>query len=192
MNRKEFLKSCMCGICSCTALGLVGPAGSSAAEPAKPDDWRLPFVQQRYAKLLEILSNRMNEKELNALLFDLGAYCSSLGDKNRQKFRNDLEGFRNDAKKSSPGDDIIYDWENGVITMLGGERADCFCPLVSIHAHTPKVVCNCSLGWQQHTWEDLLQKKVKVELTESVMRGNKRCVCKIYVGDKLPKTPDQS
>jgi predicted hydrocarbon binding protein len=43
------------------------------------------------------------------------------------------------------------------------------------------VACNCSLGWQKHTWETLLQKKVKVELTESVLRGGKRCVFKIHI-----------
>jgi hypothetical protein len=192
MDRKEFLKSCACGLCACAAASLIPSAELCAAEPAKPNDWRLPFVQKRYAKLLELLSGRMDEKAINELLLDLGADCSSSDDKNMKKFRGDPEGYRKAAKKSSPGDDIIYDWENGVITMAGGERSECSCPLVSIHAHTPKVVCNCTLGWQQHTWENILQKKVKVELKESVMRGDKRCVCKIYVGEKLPNAPEGS
>jgi hypothetical protein len=37
------------------------------------------------------------------------------------------------------------------------------------------------LGWQQHTWETLLQKKVTVELKESVLRGGKRCIFEIRV-----------
>ncbi len=192
MNRKEFLKNCMCGMCSCAVLGLVEPANSSAAETAKPNDWRLLFVQQRFARLLELLSSRMDEKTLNEILFELGSYCSSLDDKRRQKFRGDLEGFRKAVKKSTSGDNITYDWEKGVITMASDEGTDCFCPLVSIHTHTPKVVGNCSLGWQQHTWEYLLQKKVNVELKESFMRGSKRCIFKIYVDQKSPKTPDGS
>jgi hypothetical protein len=83
-------------------------------------------------------------------------------------------------KKPGSGDTIDYDREIGVVTMASGERTDCSCPLVSVRARTPKFVCNCTLGWQQHAWEDVLQKKVRVELKESVMRGDKRCVCKIY------------
>ena len=79
------------------------------------------------------------------------------------------------------GDNITYDWDKGVITMASDERTDCFCPLISRFNHTPKVACNCSLGWQKHTWETLLQKKVKVELKESVLRGGKRCVFEIHV-----------
>ena len=65
--------------------------------------------------------------------------------------------------------------------MASEERTDCFCPLNSRFNHTPTVACNCSLGWQKHTWETLLQKKVKVELKESVLRGGKRCVFEIHI-----------
>jgi hypothetical protein len=41
---------------------------------------------------------------------------------------------------------------------------------------------NCALGWQRHTWETLLQRPVKVELKESVLRGGRRCVFEIHVG----------
>ena len=65
--------------------------------------------------------------------------------------------------------------------MSSPERTDCFCPLISVAQNTPPVACQCSLGWQQHTWETLLQKKVRVELKESVLRGGKRCVFEIRV-----------
>lgn len=50
--------------------------------------------------------------------------------------------------------------------------------------NTPKVVCNCSLGWQKRTWETVLGKKVDVELVESVLRGGKRCVFRVRVSDE--------
>jgi hypothetical protein len=88
------------------------------------------------------------------------------------------------VKQSVSGDNITYDWDKGLITMASDERTDCFCPLNSRVHHTPEVVCNCSLGWQKHTWETLLQKKVKVELKESVLRGGKRCVFEIRILEK--------
>ena len=181
MKRKEFLKNCVGGLCTCAAIGTMAPALSVAAEAKKPEDWRLSFVKKRYARLLEILSSRMDEKALKETLFALGTHCSGLSDENTKKFRGDLEGYRKAVKQSTSGDNITYDWDKGVITMASDERTDCFCPLISRFQHTPAVACNCSLGWQKHTWETLLQKKVKVELKESVLRGGKRCVFEIQI-----------
>ena len=181
MNRKQFLKNCACGLCSCAAVGLIAPESAPGAETKAPEDWHLKFVKERYAKLLGILSTRMDEKTLNETLFELGACCSSFGDEWLKKSRGDLEGFRQAVKKGVSGDNITYDWDKGVITMASDERTDCFCPLISRFNHTPTVACNCSLGWQKHTWETLLQKKVKVELKESVLRGGKRCVFEIRI-----------
>ena len=178
MNRKEFLKSCACGLCACGAAALMAPAESFAAETAPAEDWRLGFVQRRYAKLIEILSGRLEKKALNEVLFDLGTFCSS-GNK-QPKFRGDFDGFCKHFKEKFH-EDISYDREKGIITMTSSERTDCFCPLHSRLAHTPDAVCNCSLGWQQQTWETVLQKKVRVELIESVLRGGKRCIFKIHV-----------
>jgi len=38
------------------------------------------------------------------------------------------------------------------------------------------VVCHCTLGWNQRTWEALLERPVRVEVKESVLRGGKRCI----------------
>ena len=184
MNRKEFLKNCACGLCTCAAVGLITPESASGTEANVSDD-RLSFVKTRYAKLLEVLSGRMDEKTLNAVLFDLGAYCcSSSSDEFLKKYCGDLEGFRQAAKQVGAKDDFTYDREKGVITMVSEDRTDCFCQLISRLAGTPKVACNCSLGFQQHMWETLLQKKVKVELKESVLLGGKRCVFEIRVLDQ--------
>jgi hypothetical protein len=79
------------------------------------------------------------------------------------------------------GDTVTYDREKRILTMASDERAACFCPFYG--AGGPGVACNCSLGWQQHTWETFFQKKVTVELKESVLRGGKRCVFEIHVSD---------
>ncbi len=179
MNRKEFLKNCAGGLCACAAVSMVPAAGLSAAETGKTEDWRLPFVKKRYAKLIEILSSRMDEKTLNDVLLEVGTYCSSLSDDWIIKHRDDIDGYCKSVEHSISGDHVDYDREKGMITMTSPERTECFCPLIG--ANTPKVVCNCSLGWQQHTWETLLQKKVKVELKESVLRGGKRCIFEIRV-----------
>ncbi len=179
MDRKEFLKNCAGGVCACAAASFVSVDDVATAETAPAEDWRLRFVKRRYAKLLDILSSKMDEKELNDTLHQLGTFCSSSNEDWIKKYRGDFDGFAKAMKQSASGDTVTFDREKGIITMDSGERTDCFCPLN--HAETPDVVCNCSLGWQQHTWETFLQKKVKVELRDAVLRGGKRCLFEIHV-----------
>ena len=183
MNRMDFLRTCAC------AAALLPTAGVTAGEAKSPDDWRLPFVKKRYARLLELLGGRLDEKALTELLIALGSYCSELSDDKTAKFRGNLEGYRQAVRQGVSGDQITYDWDRGVITMASDERSDCFCPLISRLARTPEVACNCSLGWQRHTWETLLQKPVTVVLKESVLRGGKRCVFEIHVGRPAAGSP---
>ena len=184
MDRKEFLKSCACGICACAGASLIRPAELSAAEPAKSDDWKLPFVKEHYAKLLRILADKLDDKTVNEILQQLGRYCAS-----RMRVINghkgDIDGYISDFKKQY-NEDITYDREKGIVTVVGPERSDCFCPLIGIKQGTPKIACNCSLGWQQYTYETILGKEARVELKESVLRGGKRCVFEIHVGEDLP------
>jgi hypothetical protein len=198
MNRKQFLKNCAGSLCCCFAAGGLAPAALSAAEtnapgtnsPGKPistnsaEAWRSKFVQRRYAKLIEILGGRMDEPALNEILRNLGNYCSGT-DNRLQKFRGDFDGYQKYLNQSPSGDQVTFDRKQGVITMTGPERNDCWCPLISLRTNTPKVACNCSLGWQQHTWETVLGKPVKVELVESVLHGGKRCIFKIHVLEQL-------
>jgi predicted ArsR family transcriptional regulator len=178
MDRKEFLKSCAGGLCACAAACL--PATTEAAEAVK-EDWRWNFLKKRYAKLLSLLSETMGEATLKQTLFKVGTFCSAEYDSMLARYRGDVEGFAEHIRNTSSGDIVTYDRERGVITMTSPERTDCFCPLNGVGAKTPGVVCNCSLGWQQHSWESVLQKKVRVELMEAVLRGGKRCTFEIHI-----------
>ncbi len=175
MNRKEFL-SCACG------AGLVSAASLSAADAAPAEDWRLRFTQARYAELLRVLSQRLDEKSVSEILQGMGSRCAGLWDQVRLH-RGDLDGFCKVLKQSASGDEVVGDPEKGVLTVSSPERTDCFCPLSSVRQKTPALVCDCSLGWQKQAWETVLQKKVQVTLKESVLRGGKRCVFEIRVSD---------
>jgi len=179
MDRKQFLTACAAGLCACAT-----PCATQAAEPAK-EDWRWGFLKRRYAKLLNILSETMDKPALEQTLFKLGTYCSSEYDKKLLSFRGNIPAFAEDLRKSSSGDIVTVDEKTGVITMTTPERTDCFCPLNGAAAKTPGVVCNCSLGWQTHSWETVLQKKVRVELKEAVLRGDKRCTFVIHPIDRV-------
>jgi len=184
MDRKEFLRSCAGGLCACAVACVGAAADVVAADTAKPEDWRSEFIKKRYAHLLEILSKKLDDEELADLLREQGRFCSSSGNWALEKYRGDVDGYSKFVRKSSSADIITYDREKRVVTMTTDERPDCFCPLNSVAVKTPGVVCNCSLGWQKNTWEALLQKKVRVELKEAVLRGGKHCTFEIHVSDQ--------
>jgi hypothetical protein len=180
MNRRECLKTCTCGLCSYAAIGLIASTSAVGEETKPQEDWRFQFVKQRYAKLLTILAGRMDEKAVSEILEQQGRYCASQSVLIK-KYKGDIDGFLEQKKKS--GETITYDRAKGVITIAGPERSDCFCPLVDCR-NTPKIHCNCSLGWNAYAFETMLGKKVKVELKESVLRGGKRCTFQVRVGDE--------
>jgi hypothetical protein len=172
MDRKEFLKGCVTGVCACAAACL--PKTAFAADTQK-DDWRLPFVKQRYAKLIKVLGQRMDDKALSASLQELGEFCAAQDDEKMAKFRGDPDGYCMEIEKH--GTAVTRDKANNVYTTSFDPKGSCGCPLNG--EKTPGAVCECSIGWTRHTWTTVLGKAPKVVLKESVLRGGK--VCKVEV-----------
>jgi predicted hydrocarbon binding protein len=180
MDRKQFLKNCACGLCSCTAVSFLSPLQVIADEPEQKEDWRFPFIKKRYAKLFEILSEKMSEEDLTETFIQLGRFCASTFQL-IEDYQGNIDGFIDEFEKRS-GENIKYDREKGRIKVIGSERTGCFCPLVDEKLISTKV-CDCSLGWQQYTYETLLGKSVEVELLESVLKGSTRCVFQINIAE---------
>ena len=59
MNRKDFLRnSCKYGICACSGMFLINnSAKASASDDAGENNWKLNFVQKRFAKFIEIIDS---------------------------------------------------------------------------------------------------------------------------------------
>jgi predicted ArsR family transcriptional regulator len=180
MNRTEFLKTCAGGLCGCAAVSLLAPAKLPATETPKPEDWRFQFIKQRYAKLLENLAKRVGAPASDEILQQQGRYCASMYHLVEQH-KGDIDGFIREFTRETK-QEVTYDREKGIITVIGPETNDCFCPLIDCK-YTPKSACNCSLGWNQYVFETTLGKKVEVVLKESVLRGGKRCTFVVHVSD---------
>jgi hypothetical protein len=172
MDRKEFLK--VCGTCLCACAAACMPAAAAGDDAAK--DWRLPFVKQRYARLLGILSERMDGPTLAASLQELGAFCAAQGAET-EAYRGDVDGFCKYLMKHSTK--VTTDRERGVYTMEFSPKTDCFCPLNSRAAGTPSQVCECSIGWVRYHWGIVLKKEPEVVAMETVLRGGQRCAFEI-------------
>jgi hypothetical protein len=75
------------------------------------------------------------------------------------------------------GERLAFDAPRRKITIVTRER-NCDCPLVNDN-RMPACYCDCSIGWQRHTYETILGKPVEAEVKESVLRGAKRCVFEV-------------
>lgn len=180
MDRKQFLKSCAGGLCGCAAAYAIPTAQAADASVQRPEN---DFVKQRYAKMLNLVRDRMKPDELADCLRALGGFCSSTFDATIQKYKGNVDDFIKWLKsRKTPGKtvDVTRDRERGVITMITDFGGECPCPLNSKAAHTPATACNCSLGWHTRTWGMVLQKNVRVELVETALSGGKRCIFVVH------------
>jgi hypothetical protein len=69
-------------------------------------------------------------------------------------------------------------WREGDVVHIrfGKEVKQCFCPVARLHPARPHDMhCECTRATQQAIFETALERPVKVEIVESVRRGDKTC-----------------
>jgi hypothetical protein len=184
MNRQEFLKGCLAGACSCAAWGVMA-SEPSASQSASPDADRsksqLDAARIRYAKLVEILGQELDEATQKRVLRALGRGCAQqFKAQTFEKYRGDIAGFL--AYAQGPTGWMTkaeYDEKAGTITITD-RSTRCTCPLVE-KGLTPGLQCECTLGWQEATYGAILGRPVSASLSESILRGSTRCVFRVEV-----------
>lgn len=186
MQRKDFLKSCTMGVCSCFAFTALMPDKIKAQEQTEEENpevkklkGQMEFVHKRFATLIGLLNTEMDSEKRVKMFEELGRTCSSEYKDNYMKFENNVQGFL-DEINGKWVEDIRYDTENQTILITGMKSDDCFCPLAK-KSVTPIEFCECSKGWQKGIFEAISGKKVQASIEESVLRGGERCSFKIQM-----------
>jgi hypothetical protein len=175
VDRKEFLKrACGLGVCGC-ALSFLGAPEALQAVETPAEDQRLEFVRYQLAKLVGFMAGGAPTEAYAEVLEKTGRECARLGQLGA-RFKGDPEGYFAAARKNW-GTDFAWDKEKGVVTVAVAE-GDCGCPLVD-KRRTPAFWCNCSVGYQKESFENILGKPVQASLKESKLSGSKRCVFEI-------------
>lgn len=176
MKRNDFLKACGAGVCSCGVWGLLAP--NSAAADDNPSKQQLDAARERFAKLLSIMRENLDDATRLKILERLGRECARDYSALFQKYRGDLQGFL--AKiKTAWIERTEYDENSGILRLIG-KPSPCVCPLAKA-GRTPAEFCDCTLGWQKAAFSAVLGKPVTAEIEESVLRGGSRCSFRIAV-----------
>jgi effector-binding domain-containing protein len=65
-------------------------------------------------------------------------------------------------------------------------RAYCFCPLIRDSLdETPEIFCNCSAGWPKQLWEGILEQPLKVDIVQSLTKGDEICEFAIHLPEEI-------
>jgi hypothetical protein len=186
MKRNEFMKRCATGVCGCGVLGFLAPLsaqtqGGQAQASTVPTDSellkrQLDFVHERFANLISIMGENIDNAIRDKILQRLGYECAQEASPLFQKYRGDLQGFLA-AIKTRWVERTEYDETTGILRVIGKVRP-CVCPLAKA-GRTPADFCTCTRGWNQFAFSTVLGKPVTVELEESVLRGGSRCTHRI-------------
>ena len=126
-----------------------------------------------FAKFLEILSSSVNEEKSIEILEKLGRECAKEYRDSYVKFKGNIEGFLEEIKKEWV-ENAVFDKEANSIRISGKKKESCFCPFVD-KSITPSSFCNCSLGYNKEVFETIVNKPVKVQLGQSILRGGNSC-----------------
>ena len=177
MNRKDFFKNaCKAGICGCAGIALLSPSNLLAAEDStneeKPD-WRIGFMQKRFARFIEIMNSNLDDETKNKLIEELGRACANEGYKDLLKYKGKIKEFLKDIETKWV-EKTEFDEEKKEIRIIDKKRESCFCPFVDM-SKMSKDFCNCSIGWQKETYETILGVPVDVKIESSVLRGSDKC-----------------
>jgi predicted ArsR family transcriptional regulator len=186
VRRENFIR--LCAGCACSgaafaaALAQAQEQPAAAPQPDKPDsgelEWQLNACRQRFAKLLSILDEDLDEPVRKKILRRLGAECAQGYSALFAKYKGNINGFLDEVRRQWVAE-AVYDEKAGSLRIV--DRATrCTCPLVK-PGTTPAAFCDCTLGWQQAAYSAVLGKPVAVELEESILRGGKRCVFRVHI-----------
>ena len=176
MDRKDFFKSvCKYGACGCAGIMMLSPTNLLANDDTsgdKEEDWRIGFIQNRMAKLIEDMSGKLDTDTLEALMENMGRFCSKGESEKNVKYKGDLNGYLKSIEQWV--ERIEHDEKKGTIKIVGKKSDSCFCPFVDT-SKMPKEFCNCSKGWQKGAYEAIIGNPVDVNIDVSVLRGGDRC-----------------
>jgi len=68
------------------------------------------------------------------------------------------------------------------VTAKDKRKAYCFCPLIrNCIEETPGAFCNCAAGWPKQLWEGIFEKPLKIEIIQSLTRGDDTCEFAIHI-----------
>ncbi len=172
MERKEFLFK-TCAMCGCAGMAMLSGQPVHAAIADNEEDWRVGFMQKRFAHLVDFMNTHMNEATQVTMLEEMGRFCANQNKENYKKFAGNIETLLKDLEGQFI-EKATYNKENQTISLLGKKQEKCVCAFAGDKNISPSF-CNCSQGYMKEMFTVVTGKTVEVTLDESILKGSDRC-----------------
>ncbi len=188
MNRKEFVRDCFAaagavGFCCAGKAheAMAADVASHTCDPKELEDVskRAEAARFRFSKLVQIIEARLPEQERKQVFHELGGKCAdTYRTELIDRYKGNIRGFLEEGRRQWMAE-AEYNEAKGAIRIVD-KGPSCSCPMVKLGV-TPGSFCDCTLGWQEEAYSEILGRPVKAELEESILRGGKRCVYRIRI-----------
>jgi hypothetical protein len=184
-------------------------AGAADLEPVAPIEERLAWVQQAMQRLEQAVpdpetrgrlihgsAHRFPEvriEKMRRLYQELGSLDALIEWIGKDKVANGgASWYGNPVREGN----ILYDTKDPASpkeyeqaqTDLERRMARCFCPLVRAALQADRELsatfCNCSAGYTAQFWEAILGQPLRIEVVESVLKGDEVCKFAIHLPEE--------
>jgi hypothetical protein len=175
MDRKEFFTTSVKGTLGCCALALFdAPAPAQTATPSEADQEK-EFVKNWMSDLFDSLDAVLDEQTRVKVMAGCGRGCFR-----HYKFKQDIarDGKLSVDKLLEAYKRNFEVWREGdlVHVRYGAVSKLCYCPAARYHPAKPRDMhCECTRATHQTIFETALERPIKVEIVESLRRGDKTC-----------------
>jgi hypothetical protein len=201
LDRKKFLSSIgkigLCA-CACSAIGSLekiyakGSQTQDTKEPKSERPFRTEFINKWTPRFFSVFANVVDKRTAKKVMMENGKACYDawIKETNQKLKPVNFEKWKEWVKKNNKeegfkieGNTIYYQYNGAAETGATSKEGQCLCPLVEDKpTGLNPIYCNCSIGYVRQQHQLLFaDKKVEVELLDSVLRGGKRCKFKITV-----------
>jgi predicted ArsR family transcriptional regulator len=171
--------ACLAGLCACGAEGTIAAqtAADTNAQAAAPKPPTMP--QKWILALLPQLAKADREEARRILKGCAEAHYEDLKmQATVDKFRGRMDEFLAFLRKEW-GWIIDHDRNRGLI-RVNENKTSCVCPLVPKNQTAGLgILCYCSEGFAEKMFSEVHGSRVRVEVAESILRGQKNCIYRI-------------
>jgi uncharacterized protein DUF6144 len=171
MDRKKFLQL------GCCAFAFLASEKGIAETPQPCDENRLKFIQNWVTDLMDTIDAEVDEETKIKLLSGCGRGCyrrfqfkQDIAAKGKGSVDKLVEALKANFEAWREGDDKVH-VRYGAVNKNG-----CYCPAANYRPAKPKDIhCYCTRAMHQAIWEAALGHQVKIDILQTVRRGDPTC-----------------
>ncbi len=177
MDRKEFIRGGCCALVALAATPALSVDSTSKDATPACDDRELKFIQNWLTDLVETIDTEVDEDTKIKLISGCGRGCyrrhqfkQEIAAKGKGSVDKLIEAYKANFEIWREGEDKVH-IRFGEVNSYG-----CYCPAARYRASKPKDIhCYCTRATHQAIWEAALGKAPKIDILQSVRRGDPTC-----------------